>query len=54
MVDMFDLNREVLIGWAMKMNLLKAFHGEEVLKETPLVFLYGPKSLLLIYQMENR
>jgi hypothetical protein len=38
MIDIFVLNREVLTGWAMKMNLLRVFHGEEVLKETPPVF----------------
>jgi hypothetical protein len=54
MVSVLAVNREVLTGWAVKMNLLKVFHGEEVLKETLQVFSYGPKSLLLICQMENK
>jgi hypothetical protein len=54
MVDMLVLNRGILTGWAVKTNLFQVFHGVEVLKETPRVFYYGPKSSLLICQMENR
>ena len=52
--NMVILHREVLTGWAVKMNLFQVFHGGEVLKETPQVFYYGPKSLLLICQMESK
>ena len=54
MFNMVILHREVLTGWAVKMNLFQVFHGGEVLKETPRVFYYGPKSLLLICQMESK
>jgi hypothetical protein len=53
MVAVLSLYREALTGWAAKMNLLKVFHGEEVLKETLRVFSYGQKSLLLICQVEK-
>jgi hypothetical protein len=54
MVAVLAVNREVPTGWAVKMNLLKVFHGEEVLKETLRVFSYGLKSLLLICQVEKK
>jgi hypothetical protein len=54
MVAVLFLYREALAGWAVEMNLLKVFHGEEVLKETLRVFSYGPKSLFLIYQVEKK
>jgi hypothetical protein len=53
-VDVLVLNREVLTGWAVKMNLLQVFRGEEVVKETPRVFYCGLKSFLVICQMESK
>jgi hypothetical protein len=54
MVAVLSLYREFLTGWAAKKNLLKVFRGEEVLKETLRVFSYGPKSLFIICQVENK
>jgi hypothetical protein len=54
MAAVLALCREVLTGWAAKMNLLKVFRGKEVLKETLRVFSYGPKSLFLICQVEKK